>query len=232
MATFENINFMKFYWDEFAQDIKASTLPGQVVLDAGAGDCHWKKIFSSDIKYLGMDLGVGDENCNYSNLDILGDLRDIPLERDSVDVIISIQVLEHLPEPWKVLAEFHRVLKPGGLLFISCPQAVELHQIPYDFFRFTPFGLKSLLSTYGFETIWIKPQLGNFSKITHDACYSLRKLPSITNNLIKKMILQFVSFYLRQVMWRIHAPLFTYLDNFEQFQDNHIGHFLKARKCH
>jgi SAM-dependent methyltransferase len=218
-----------YYWDEFIQEIQACTQTGQILLDAGAGSCHWKQYFP-DLHYIGMDLGVGDHTCDYSQVDICGDLRTIPLDNDSVDLIISIQVLEHLPEPWNVISEFRRILKPGGLLFLSCPQSVQQHQLPYDFFRFTPYGLTSLLKSADLEVVWIKSQLGNFSKISSDVCYSLEKLPSLTENIILRYILKLGSFYIRQVMWRLHRPLFRYLDQFEIFQDHSVGHFLKAQK--
>jgi ubiquinone/menaquinone biosynthesis C-methylase UbiE len=221
---------MNYYWDEFIQEIRDNIGPEFTLLDAGAGDCHWKQYFPT-ARYIAMDLGIGDENCDYSNLDIKGDLRSIPLDSSSVDVIISIQVLEHLPEPWKVLDEFHRVLKKKGVLYITCPQAVEQHQVPYDFFRYTPFGLQSLLENSGFEVSWIKSQLGNFSKIIDDVCYSLRKLTAVANNPFEHLVFKFSSFYVRQVLWRLHRPFFLYLDRFEVFQDNSTGHFVKARKC-
>ncbi|MHC5673727.1 class I SAM-dependent methyltransferase [Nostoc sp.] len=218
-----------YYWNNFIEDIRSQLKPGYVLFDAGAGDGHWKSYFPS-VKYIAMDLGIGDSEGDYSQLDIKGDLRNIPLQDNSVDIIISIQVLEHLSEPWKVIAEFQRVLKPQGLLFISCPQSEEQHQVPYDFFRYTPFGIKSLLNSSGFEVVWIKSQLGNFSKIINDVCYSAKKLPSLSENWLLKPILLFTSFYLRQVMWRLHQPLFRYLDQFEQFQYHSVGHFLKANK--
>ncbi|MEH2411353.1 class I SAM-dependent methyltransferase [Nostoc sp.] len=218
-----------YYWEQFIYDIQSCVDSGSIMLDAGAGNCHWKSYFPS-VRYIAMDLGIGDSECDYSKLDIRGDLRNIPLEDNSIDIIISIQVLEHLPEPWKVIAEFQRVLKPQGLLFISCPESEQQHQIPFDFFRYTPFGIKSLLNSSGFEVVWIKSQLGNFSKIMNDVCYSAKKLPSLSENWLLKPILLFTSFYLRQVMWRLHQPLFRYLDRFEQFQDHSVGHFLKANK--
>ena len=218
-----------YYWDEFTADIQANVSSGSIVLDAGAGDCHWKTIFSPDVKYLGMDLGVGDENCDYSMLNIQGDLREIPLESESIDAIICIQVLEHLPEPWKVIAEFSRILKPGGKLFLSCPQGAEQHQVPYDFFRYTPFGLKSLLETNNFEIKWIKPQLGNFNRISYDFVQSVRRLPDIADNSFGKLGLSLLSLYLR-ILWRLHKPFLLRLDRFEAFQDNTAGHFVFASK--
>jgi SAM-dependent methyltransferase len=220
---------MSYYWDEFIKDIQSNVLPGQVVLDAGAGDCHWRKHFSSEVKYIGMDLGVGDSTADYSKLDIEGDLRKIPLEDNSVDTVISIQVFEHLPEPWKVLSELNRILRSGGDIYITCPQAEPQHQVPHDFLRYTPFGLRSLLESNGFEVIWIKPQLGNFSHIGDTLIYSAKKLPMLTNNYPIKIFLLFLSTYLRLIQ-KIHRPLLLHFDQFEEFQDNVTGHFVKARK--
>jgi len=219
----------KYYWDEFIEDIKESISSGQVMLDAGAGDCHWKEYFS-DIKYIGLDLKVGDDNCNYSNLDLIGDLNNIKLGDSSVDIIICIQVLEHVSEPWNVLREFFRVLKSSGYLFLSCPQSVELHQVPHDYFRYTPFGLKSLLENSGFEIKWIKPQLGNFSKIVNDICYSLKKLPSISSNSFQFYLYSIFSFLIRQLTGKLIRPLLSYYDQFEELQDNSVGYFVKSRK--
>lgn len=218
-----------YYWNNFIEDVRDNLKIGNVLLDAGAGDCHWKNHFSSKVKYISMDLGVGDARCDYSQLDINGDLRDIPLENSSVDVIISIQVFEHLPEPWKVLAEFNRILKVDGCVFITCPQGEPQHQVPYDFFRYTPFGLRSLLESNGFEVVWIKPQLGNFHKVGNDLTYSARNLTKVSRNPVKNFLLTILSVYLR-LMWRIHKPFLEKLDQFETLQDNPVGHFVMARK--
>lgn len=218
-----------YYWNEFINEINNQLQAGDILLDAGAGDCHWKNYFSQAIKYIGMDAGVGDSDWDYSQLDIKGDLRAIPLEDNYVDTIISIQVLEHLAEPWQVIQEFHRILKPNGSLFITCPQGEPQHQIPYDFFRYTPFGLRSLLESTGFELVWTKPQQGNFSKIGHDLSHSAKKLPSLGKNPVSKVGFAALSVYLR-FLWKIHQPLLAYFEQFEPLQDNPTGHFVRARK--
>lgn len=218
-----------YYWQDFIKDINQTLKPGNLLLDAGAGDCYWKNHFSSDIKYIGMDIGAAENVYDYSLLDIKGDLRNIPLENASVDTIINIQVLEHLPEPWKVVAEFNRVLKQEGYLFVSCPQGAFQHQVPYDFFRYTPFGLRSLLESNGFEVIWIKPQLGNFNHIQSELRHSTLQLPKLTSNTLSKITLNIFSLYLR-ALFLLHKPIFRYLDKFEKLQDSPDGHFVMARK--
>jgi SAM-dependent methyltransferase len=217
-----------YYWDDFIDDIQSSLSPGYLLLDAGAGDCRFKKYFP-EVQYLGMDLGVAVNELDYSDLDIKGDLRNIPLETSSIDTIISIQVLEHLPEPWKVLEEFNRVLKKDGYLFISCPQGVFQHQIPNDFFRYTPFGLKSLLEGNGFDVIWIKPQLGNFNSIYSELRHSLIKFPTLSNNFLIKSFLWILSTYIR-IIFTIHKPILMYFDRFKELQDSPSGHFVMAKK--
>jgi SAM-dependent methyltransferase len=69
------------------------------------------------------------------------------------DAIVSHQVLEHLPRPWEALAEFHRVLRPGGVLVSSAPHLSRRHELPHDYFRFTQGGMESLLRDAGFVDI-------------------------------------------------------------------------------
>jgi ubiquinone/menaquinone biosynthesis C-methylase UbiE len=217
-----------YYWNDFIHDIRSKLDLGDVLLDAGAGDCHWKQYFP-EAKYIGMDMAVGDSNYDYSHLDITGNLTNIPIENNAVDVIMSIQVLEHLSEPGKVLAEFNRILKQSGYLFISCPQSGHQHQVPYDFFRYTPFGLRSMLTRQGFEVVWIKPQLGNFNYVYTELSYSARKLPEITKNPLAKVMLKVFSVYIRGI-FGIHKPILKFFDRFEALQDGSDGHFVMARK--
>ena len=65
---------------------------------------------------------------------------DIPVDDGHFDRVICNQVLEHVPEPEKAVAELYRVLKPGGRIFLSAPLFFAEHQKPYDFFRYTLFA--------------------------------------------------------------------------------------------
>src|SRR5581483_6584928 len=72
------------------------------------------------------------------------------------------QVLEHVAEPQKVITELHRVLRPGGSLFLTVPLVGELHEEPYDFYRYTPYGLRHLFERAGFVVDSIAPRNGYF----------------------------------------------------------------------
>jgi ubiquinone/menaquinone biosynthesis C-methylase UbiE len=211
----------QYYWKEFIEDINKDIFDGATVFDAGAGDGHWRERLPKNIKYISMDMGVGDASVDYSHLDIAGDLRRIPLADNSVDVIICIQVLEHLPEPWTVIQELHRILKPGGKVFASCPQGEPQHQVPYDFFRYTIYGLRSIFEQYKFNVDFIIPQTGNFAKIRNDINHSADIMVASH----KKMRGIFLKF-----MAKIIGFLYSDFDKNPTFQTNTVGHFIKVSK--
>ena len=86
----------------------------------------------------------------YAQPDYVCDLASIPVEDGRFHHVLLTQVLEHIPDPATVLAELHRVLKPGGTLWLTAPLFYAEHEKPYDFFRYTQFGLRHLLEGAGF----------------------------------------------------------------------------------
>ncbi len=125
--------------------------------------------------YVAVDLAVGDVTWNYHNLDCISSLRALCFRDESFDAVLCTQVLEHLEWPRESVAEFFRVLKPGGRLFITAPMAQEEHQIPYDFFRYTSFGLRSICERAGLKVSQIQPLGGMFARWA----YELPRLLSI-----------------------------------------------------
>jgi SAM-dependent methyltransferase len=133
-------------WHENAA-FAASVPSGALVLDAGAGDAPYKCLFRH-AKYESADFEK--VNKTYAPSTYVCDLQSIPVEDCRFDFIIFNQVMEHLPEPKLVLVELYRVLKPGGKMIYTGPLFYEEHERPYDFYRYTQFGLRYLLSSAGF----------------------------------------------------------------------------------
>jgi SAM-dependent methyltransferase len=134
---------------------------GARVLDAGAGEGQYAHHFARR-KYCGVDLAVGDAGWDYSKLDAVADLGALPFRDRTFDAALNIVTIEHLREPTRALAEMARTLKPGGRLLIAAPHEWEVHQAPHDYFRYTRYGLASLLEQAGFEVTEIRPAGGYF----------------------------------------------------------------------
>lgn len=134
-----------------------------VLLDIGCGRMPYKKKLLPYIdKYIGLDSPETAKLYHAENKpDLFADATNIPLPPKSCDTILMLQVLEHLPEPEKALHEAARLLKLKGVLIISTVQLYPVHDPPYDFFRFTKFGLQFILKQTGFKIVKIKEE-GNF----------------------------------------------------------------------
>ncbi len=114
-----------------------------------------------------VDFKVLDKVPDYDP-DIVGDIRELPFEDDSVDAILCIAVLAHVEEPHKAVAEMHRVLKPGGHLFMYTPFIYYYHPAPGyygDYFRFTCDGLKFLLKD--FSKVELEPVRGPIATLAN-----------------------------------------------------------------
>lgn len=146
----------RWYITNYVKEISIRISSGSSILDAGAGESVYKKFFNH-CDYKAIDLAVGESRWNYENLDYIGPLDDMPIDSETFDAVLCTQVLEHLEWPRESVQEMHRVLKPGGVLYLTVPMAQNEHQAPYDFFRYTSYGLKSLLEKAGFTEIKIKP---------------------------------------------------------------------------
>lgn len=120
---------------------------GAMVLDAGAGKAPYRELFQH-AQYESADFEKVAKS--YAPSTYVCDLANIPVESGRFDFIVFNQVMEHLPEPKLVLAELYRVLKPGGKMIYTGPLFYEEHEQPYDFYRYTQYGLRYLLSSVGF----------------------------------------------------------------------------------
>jgi SAM-dependent methyltransferase len=158
---FERLDPFEAAINAFVGGIASTTPPRATVLDAGAGECRFKPAFSH-ARYVGVDFGEGDPSWNYSRLDALARLEELPFPDQSFDKVISIVVLEHTAEPRRVMTEFRRVLADGGTVHLVVPHMWEEHQRPHDYFRFTSNGIRHLMRGAGFRVKRIEPVGGFF----------------------------------------------------------------------
>jgi len=148
---------------EFVRDAASALPEGTRVLDAGAGAAPYRELFGH-CEYVTADWANSPHPTALA-CDIVGSLEALPIEDGSFDAVLSTQVLEHVADPARVLLELHRIIRPGGRLYLTVPLVGELHEEPYDFFRYTPYGLGHLLTGAGFDVDSISPRNGYFTTL-------------------------------------------------------------------
>lgn len=134
------------------------------LLDVGCGSMPFKKFIQNSVtEYHGLDIERRTENVQF-----LGDIQDMKMiESESYDTVICLNVLEHIPNPFRATTEIYRVLKKRGKLILSVPHPARLHEEPHDYYRFTKYGLNFVLNKAGFEVLKIIPNGGLFCFLGH-----------------------------------------------------------------
>jgi SAM-dependent methyltransferase len=154
----------------------ASTVPaGAHVLDAGAGEGPYRHLFDH-AHYESADFEQVDKP--YGSNTYVCDLAAIPVEDHRFDYVVFNQVMEHLPRPSAVLDELRRVLKPGGRLLYTAPLFYEEHEVPYDFYRYTRYGVTHLFETAGFSIERLDWLEGYYATVGYQLRGMARALPS------------------------------------------------------
>ena len=121
------------------------------ILDIGCGQKPYKRL-SHSIEYIGLELDTPENRLN-KKADYFYDGISMPFEDNEFDSILSNQVFEHVFNPESFLTEMNRVLKMEGTLLITVPFVWDEHEQPYDYARYSSFGLKHILNKHGFELI-------------------------------------------------------------------------------
>ena len=92
---------------------------------------------------LNLDIYPGD------NIDIVGSVLSVPRDDESIDLVVSQEVLEHVDNPDQAMLEIKRILKPGGFGYIQLPFIIGYHPCPNDYWRFTQDGVRQLVDKAG-----------------------------------------------------------------------------------
>lgn len=151
------------------------------LVDLGCGEAPYKEFL---LQYATHYTGVDWSNTRHNtHADVISDLNTkIELPNNSADTIVSFSVMEHLCEPQIFLNESFRILKPNGYLIVQVPFQWWIHEQPYDYFRYTPYGLKHLLEKAGYDVVEIVPQAGFFTMMAMKVNYftiRMFKLPKV-----------------------------------------------------
>jgi SAM-dependent methyltransferase len=167
------------------------------VLDVGGGSGRWRALLGNPADYTIADVAAPetlplDPDSTY----VVGDAAALPFAAGTFDLVLMIEVLQHLPEPARALAEAGRVLTPSGVLVATARQAWRTHGAPNDYFRFTRYGLEQLLGTSGLRRTQLIALGGPASVVT---VALENNLPVLTKPFVKQLV--------SHQLWRLAALL-------------------------
>lgn len=134
---------------------KSTLLEGKV-LDFGCGEKPYESIINCK-EYIGVDVKVsGHSEERHAKVDYYYEKCKLPFDDMTFDNVISTQVFEHIYEIDDIMNELYRVMKIKGHIIITVPLCNPEHEIPFDFFRYTTYGITKKLEQHGFVVIECK----------------------------------------------------------------------------
>lgn len=145
--------------------------PGSTILDAGAGAKRYEP-FCFHLRYISQDFGLYNPEEDPAGMhqpapvgtevDIQSDICCIPLPDASVDAVLCVSVIEHIPRPLEAIKELRRLLRPGGQLIMTAPFVTMTHYAPYHFYSgFTRYFYEEAAREAGLRIIELAPG-GNY----------------------------------------------------------------------
>lgn len=124
-----------------------------ILIDIGCGTKPYNSLFNTTINYIGIEAFSSGRTDKNKTADLYFDGINLPLEDNSVDAILCTQVLEHASHVKDLIQEIQRVMKPGATGLITVPFIWGEHEPPYDFRRFTSFGIKKFILDNNLQVI-------------------------------------------------------------------------------
>lgn len=222
-------------WPEFQpllqslREIAASLEGNEVIIDLGRyyvydGCCLFAPYFSKAKHYVGADCVLPNwkEVYGYQKWMVedkrlirvlpkaVTDVTCLPFKTEVADWVLIPNIVEHVQEPEAMFREALRVLRKGARGFVFAPHVREEHQPPYDYFRYTRYGLRHLFEKVGFQVESITPTTGIFDVLSKTAMLALDFLPPgrrrvagfLYESLIKPLLWRYDRLYQRNLVTR------------------------------
>jgi SAM-dependent methyltransferase len=160
------------------------------LLDLGCGARPYKPYYPEG-EAVGADVVQSSTGC----VDvIIKGTEPLPFPDDHFESILCTQVLEHVEDPYLLIRESHRVLKPGGKMILTCPFIWELHERPHDYLRFSEYWLTKHLTETGFHLEVLERQGGDVATVGQIICLLLAVRQIHMPKFIQKLYNKFFSY--------------------------------------
>ncbi len=141
--------------------LAAQDVAGLRVLDVGCGDRPYEDLLRSAAEIVGFDVRGNP------HADLHGSIDALPVEDASFDVVLCLQVLEHVPDPAKAVRELRRVVRPGGRVLLSTHGIYPFHPNPDDLWRWTHDGLERVFRDNGdWSSVTVRPGAGTAATVS------------------------------------------------------------------
>ena len=148
--------FVRSFWAAHNSSATVRKAVGSLLAEMGGGR--------------GLNLGCGETqrdrrlvNCDLirtGEVDVLGDALSLPFPEGAFTLVLSQEMVEHVPDPFRAVREMARVLCDGGRLYLQAPFVIGYHPGPEDYWRFSRAGMKRLLEQAGLECVRLEPAVG------------------------------------------------------------------------
>lgn len=198
-----------------------------IVLDCGCGTKPFYDILADkSSRYIGFD-GL----CEWEKdrpIDVYGDAHKIPFADESADTILSLSVMEHLPDPETHAEEMYRVLKKGGNLLVIVPFMYGIHGVDKDFYRYTKFGLAEILRRHGFVDIQVR-EIGGIGSFLVDLFTKLGEYFLLAIERIFKVkigqivVVRYIFSIPSRIFLFFYKPIFLWVNGYGRFSSPNRG---------
>lgn len=170
------------------------------LLDAGCGEKPYSLIYNDLVEEsIGCDVPTCKHNQNC--IDIFATIDKLPFLNEEFDTILCTNVLEHVANAEDGFAELSRILKKDGNIIISVPFLYPVHEAPYDFYRYTQYGIIHLLEINNFEVKKIVPWGGIGLEMV--VFFNL-----FFNQILKINVITKINMYSQELFYKIYKKLF------------------------
>jgi SAM-dependent methyltransferase len=140
--------------------LRSQNVSGLRVLDVGCGDRPYEQLLSGAAEIVGFDV-PGNPHA-----DLHGSIEAIPVPDASFDVVLCLQVLEHVPDPAAAIRELRRAVRSGGRVLLSTHGIYPFHPNPDDLWRWTHAGLERLFRDNGeWSSVAVRPGAGTAATV-------------------------------------------------------------------
>ena len=147
---------------------------GMAILNLGSGETRLHP------SIINLDVEAGPF------VDIVASADNVPLDNLSVDLVISQEMLEHVPNTSNVMNEIYRILRPNGTLYLQVPWVIGYHGCPGDYWRFSVDGIKALVEDSGLSVQVLHQTVGPFTGFYRIAVEAFAILGSILSPTVYK----------------------------------------------